>query len=77
MLVLRSLDSDVGCEDAGGIKLSLCLYDVGLRSNPTLETVLSQFLGFLIGTHGIVEKLFLCICTANLKAIDGNFCVNT
>src|ERR1700735_4254924 len=73
MLVLRALDSNIGRQYLGSLKLRLRLRDIRFRRRPALEAILRQPQRFGISFHGIVQKSFLSVGAPDLEVVDSNF----
>jgi hypothetical protein len=56
MLILGTLDGDVGVGDAGCIELRACLRNIRFGCGTALKAVLCQLQCIGVGTNGIVQK---------------------
>jgi len=73
MLKLRAHHGNVGILHLLSFELCFRLSHIRLGSGSTLETILCELQRIGISLYGVVQKLFLCVGTAQLEVVDGQF----
>lgn len=73
MRVLRALDSNIGRQYLGSLKLRLRLRDIRFWRRPALEAILRQPQRFGIRFYGIAQKSLLGVGAPDLEIVDRNF----